>query len=280
MELAPALRQSQMMARAPMTLAQLKAKVPSVFATHASHKMSDNYTFVPSVKAVEALEKIGLVPVDASQRKAKGDPNSARHLVRFAMRDDMKRVKAKGDFHTEVVMVNSHNGRTAFKLYYGLFVVACCNGLIVSDATVGMTRRHMGDLKAIMDEADNILKQGPEVIKIVSAMKKRELTPAERLGFAQNALKLRYEQELRDGKPPKPATIIAEQLLEPRRVIDKGVDLWHTFNVVQENLVVGGLTGKSTLGRATHTRQLQDVRKLVSVNTGLWGLAQQTLAQA
>lgn len=271
----------KMAGRSIMSLAQLKAKAPSVFATHASKKMSEHYAFVPSMHAVEALGKMGLVPVDAGQRKAKGDPTVARHMVRFAFKDDLTKARTKGDYITEVVMVNSHNGRTAFKLYYGLFRFICANGLIVGDNTVGMTRRHIGDVKAILAEADEILERGPTVIKMVKDMRSASLTDAQRLKFAQQAMALRYEQEeTRAGVPPKLPTIVADQLLLPRRNEDKGNDLWHTFNVVQENLLVGGLTGKSALGRTTHTRQLQDVRKVVSVNTGLWELAQSMLKVA
>lgn len=270
---------ARMSPRTPLTLGQLKERAPSVFATHAASRMSQSYAFVSSLQAMDIMAKVGLVPVDASQRRAKNDPSVARHLVRLAFKEDLEKAKARkvGDTMPEVILVNSHNGRTAFKLYYGLFRFVCSNGLIVSDHEVGATRRHIGSAEAILEEVDNILEQGDSVIKRVHRMKQTTLTDAQRLRFAQRALELRYAPKDREDEEKENlktlSTILPEQLLVPRRPEDKGLDLWHTYNVVQENMVVGGLTGKSSNGRATHTRQLRDVRKLVSVNTGLWDLA-------
>lgn len=259
--------------RTALTVPILREKVPSVYAKRASAKMSDNYTFVPSTMVIDALAKIGYVPVDGSQRRARGDASVARHLVRFAHEGELLKARKVDDLLTEVVLVNSHNGRTALKLYYGLFRFICGNGLIVSEAMVGMNRRHIGDVKTIMEETHALLDQGPKVIKVVKAMRALKLPEPKRLILAENALALRYEDKHERGKPVTKPTIVAEQLLIPRRPEDRATDLWHTFNVIQENLITGGITGRSSLGRPTHTRQLQDVRKLVSVNTDLWELA-------
>lgn len=267
---------SHTIGRSPLTLGQLKERAPSVFATRAASKMSENYAFVSSLQAMDIMAKVGLVPVDAGQRRVKnGDPSVARHLVRLAFKEDLEKAKARkvGDTMPEVILVNSHNGRTAFKMYYGLYRFVCANGLIVSDQEVGATRRHIGSAESILEEVENILEQGDAVIKQVHRMKQITLTDPQRLRFAQKALELRYLVKDQEPDHAKLPTIQAEQLLVPRRAEDKGMDLWHTYNVVQENMVVGGITGKSANGRATHTRQLRDVRKLVSVNTGLWDLA-------
>lgn len=258
--------------REPLTVAQIKQKAPSVFAKHASTKMSDSYMFIPTTDIIAALNKNGMVVVDASQRKARANSEVARHLIRFAFKDQLSKLKPDA-LIDEVVLVNSHNGRAALHLLYGLFRMVCGNGLVVSDASIGMARRHIGDLAAVMAEVDKILEQGPRVMSLVRGMRQHKLTDNQRLKLAQDAMSLRYEEKEVKGQPKVKPTIIAEQLLVPRRPQDKGSDLWTTFNVIQENLVAGGLTGKSSNGRATHTRQLQDVRKLVSINTGLWQLA-------
>lgn len=267
----------QLAKREPMTVSGIKERAPSVYAKHASNKMSESYTFIPTTQIIESLNKTGLVVVEARQRSARANSDVARHLVRFAFKDQLSKIKPDGLLE-EVVMVNSHNGRAAFKLYYGLFRLICGNGLVVSDATVGMARRHIGDLKAVMDEVDNILDQGPKVIKLVKSMRQHKMTDSQRLKLAQDAMALRYEEKEVRGQPKVKPTIIADQLLIPRRVQDKSTDLWTTYNVIQENLTAGGITGKSANGRATHTRELQDVRKLVSVNTGLWDLAAKMVA--
>lgn len=263
--------------RRPLTLAEIKERAPSVFGKHKSVKMSEAYTFVPTYTVMETLEKLGLVCVDATQRKSADDPTVARHMVRFAFKKDLEtRAKEgiqKGDLIEELVWENAHNGRSAAKMHYGFFRVVCSNGLIVADQATRMVKRHIGDIAAILAEVDRTLEQGTHALKAVKEMRAVKLTDPQRAAFAAKALELRYMEEHRGQKPTMKTTITPDQLLVPRRVEDKGSDLWTTFNVIQENIVQGGLTGKSALGRATHTRQLNDVRKLVSVNTGLWELA-------
>lgn len=272
------LAQRAMASRTIMTLAQIKERAPSVFGKHKATAMSDSYTFVPTYQVLETLDKIGLVPVDATQRKAKDDPTVARHMVRFAFRKDLEaRAKTKpnvNDLIEELVWENAHNGRSAAKMHYGMFRFICSNGLIVADNSVKMVKRHIGDVNTILAEVDRTLDQGTKVLKYVKDMRAVALTDTQRTTLANKALELRYMEEHRGQKPTMKTTITADQLLIPRRAEDKAHDLWTTFNVVQENLIQGGLEGKSALGRATHTRQLNDVRKLVSVNTGLWELAQ------
>lgn len=273
----------KMSARHPMTLAEIKERAPSVFGKHKSMKMSDAYTFVPTFQVMETLDKIGLVPVDATQRKSADDPTVARHMVRFAFKKDLDERAKKGkmevnDLIEELVWENAHNGRSAAKMHYGLFRLICSNGLIVADNAVRMVKRHIGDVNAILAEVDRTLEQGTHALRFVREMRGIKLTDPQRAAFAAKALELRYMEEHRGQKPTMKTTITPDQLLVPRRAEDKTTDLWTTFNVIQENLVQGGLTGKSALGRATHTRQLNDVRKLVSVNTGLWELARGFIA--
>ena len=266
-----------MSARAPLDMDALKKKVPSIFATKASPKMGERYTFIPSLMAVEALHRMGFVPVMASQRNST-DPASARHMIRFARKADLMPAgiaRKKGDRLLEMVLSNSHNGRTAYKLFFGIFEVVCANGLIVADSRLaGMNRRHTGDIKGIMEEAEEVLGRTKEVTKRVDAMLKTKMTQPQRLAFADKALHLRWTDK--NGKLNAPVT--AEDLLVPRRAEDSDTNLWKTFNVIQENLLRGGLDGKSANGRLVHTRDVQDVRKVLTFNTDLWTLAAERIA--
>jgi len=266
------------MLRQAMGMDELKKRVPSLFATKASAKMGERYTFVPSISVVEALHGMGLVVVDASQRKSQ-EKDSARHLIRFAREADLVSVKGKtrkvGEVIPEVVWSNSHNGRCAAKLFFGLFRLVCANGLIVADKMfAGVNRRHMGDLSGIMDEVAAQLGHTKEVFSRIGDMQKTKLSDTARTQFALKALELRYADDT--GKVVAPIT--AQDLLVPRRIDDQGTDLWHTFNVVQENLMRGGLEGKSAAGRLVRTREVHDVRKVLSFNADLWSLAAERIA--
>jgi hypothetical protein len=69
----------------------------------------------------------------------------------------------------------------------------------------------------------------------------------------------------------------AETLLKSRRTEDEGTDLWTTMNRVQENLVQGGLSDfhRERRGRLRSVRALRGIDSKVSLNKGLWGLAEQ-----
>jgi hypothetical protein len=85
--------------------------------------------------------------------------------------------------------------------------------------------------------------------------------------FAAQALKIRYpnhEQHL---------PVFPDQLLDARRDADFGNTLWLTYNVIQENLVAGGLHGHSASGRSSRTRAIRAIREDVRINVGLWNHA-------
>lgn len=261
--------------RTILTTEDLRKRAPSAFATKASNKMSDRYAFIPSTVAIDALRKMDLLPVEASQRRAQA-VDSARHLIRFARKEDLVAKAVKDEVYPEVVLSNSHNGRCAWKLYLGLFRCICANGMIVADQMfAGMVRRHIGEVKEIMAEAEEVLGRMKQITPRISAMRKTALTESARHDFAAAALALRYTDP-DSGKILAP--IMPKDLLAVRRPQDNGMDLWHTFNVVQENLMRGGLEGKSAGGRVVHTREVKDVRKVLTFNTDLWTLAVERIA--
>lgn len=242
--------------------------IPSLFAKRASPKMGEHYTFVPTSDIIAALNKEGLAPVYAAQRKSK-EAAFARHLVRFASKSNLTARKV-GDVTPEIVVGNSHNGRAALSVQFGLFRMVCANGLVVSDGEfASMRARHMGDVSAIMERVHGLLSNTGKVIARVDAMRGTVLSKAGSLQFATAALEMRYLDD--DGKVVSPIT--AADLLVPRRAADAKLDLWSVFNVVQENMMRGGLIGKSANGRRVQTREIVDVRKSLSYNARLWELA-------
>ena len=50
-------------------------------------------------------------------------------------------------------------------------------------------------------------------------------------------------------------------------------NLWGVFNMVQENLINGGVHGRSASGRRTTTRGVKSVTEDLRLNKALWTLA-------
>lgn len=73
----------------------------------------------------------------------------------------------------------------------------------------------------------------------------------------------------------KPAPITEDQLLTARRFDDRPNDIWTTLSRVQENMIKGGLQGRSQSGRRTMTRAVTGIDENVKINRALWVLAEE-----
>ncbi|EPT4935903.1 DUF932 domain-containing protein, partial [Escherichia coli] len=82
------------------------------------------------------------------------------------------------------------------------------------------------------------------------------------------ALMVRYEDE---NKTP----VTPEQIITPRRLEDKQNDLWTTWQRVQENMIKGGLSGRSASGKNTRTRGITGIDGDIRINKALWMIAEQ-----
>ncbi|MET3645415.1 hypothetical protein ABIC60_000027 [Phyllobacterium ifriqiyense] len=69
-----------------------------------------------------------------------------------------------------------------------------------------------------------------------------------------------------------------EQIIEPRRREDAAQSLWMSYNVIQENLLRGGLHGsrRNAEGRIrrSQTRAVNGIDQNVTLNRALWTLAE------
>ena len=84
---------------------------------------------------------------------------------------------------------------------------------------------------------------------------------------------------LRHDEPGGPWPITESQILRPRRSTTTTRPR-STFNRVQENLVKGGLSGRSANGRQQRTRPVQGIDQSVRLsNRALWLLADGLLRQ-
>lgn len=238
---------------------------PAVFAEQpAPHLLGRPYAFMPTTEVLARIEEHGWHPVYASQVRARKPENQyyRRHLVRLQNRDVTQAYKS-GDYLPELVLVNSHDRTSAFHLWIGIFRVVCSNGLIVMDSTFGrLSIPHRAKIhKELFPAIDTLLNRLPTLTQRVKDYKAIELSPEKQLNLASRALALRY---------PKTAPIEPAALLHRRRPGDQGNDLWTVFNVVQENLLRGGVAGKAATGRQLTIRPIRSVAANVHLNTQLW----------
>ena len=221
-----------------MTRPELMKKAPSVFAESQHESLSGRYTYIPTIRIIDALDVEGWKPVQALQSKARlaDRREHTKHSVRFRHQSQLD-PRSTG-MVPEIILFNSHDGSSSYQIHAGIYRFLCCNGLIVADATLSHQRiRHSGDVVGqVIEGVYSIMEDLPQLPEKVEAMKAVELDEQEQVAFAKAAMHLRWDDPEHCGFSP-------QQVIEPRRHEDAAGDLWHTFNRAQENLTRGGLQG-------------------------------------
>ncbi|WP_417534317.1 DUF932 domain-containing protein [Marinobacterium stanieri] len=249
----------------------LYRQAPAIFANAPDHAVSERYGFVPTINVVDALQAEGWYPVRAQQTRVR-DPerrNTARHMVRF--RQDPERQITVGDSIAELVLTNSHDRTSAYQLDLGLFRLICSNGMVTPVGDMGGIRVRHGNqiVDQILEGSIALIDEVPNIAGTVEQFQSMRLTPEESRLFARSALTLRYGEDWKEASPVEP-----EALLQARRSEDRDQNLWRVFNRTQENLLKGGLPGRSSRGRHTRTRAIRSVTEDVRLNRALWQLTE------
>lgn len=251
---------------------QLEKLTPAAYATAPHEKLTPKYTFVPTSTVIETLSDAGFHVVQAAQsRSRKQLPAFARHALRF------RRLKCDvyvGEVVPEILVLNSHDGRSAYHVQIALYRAICSNGMIVSDTAFPCWRvPHRGRVvEDVLEAALRLSRHFGEVAAVIERMRHFYLTEEQRLCFAGDALTIRYPNEL-VGQAVAPA-----ELLKARRPEDVGADLWHTLNVVQEYILQGGAPRVTATKRHVRMRGVRAIREDVRINSALWERAMLEMA--
>lgn len=259
----------------PLTNDMLRAAVPSIFATEAHESRSERFAPVPTVTVLDGLRNEGFEPFSAVQARTRveGKAEFTKHMVRLRHRS---LTNTAGDCF-EIVLVNANDGTSAYQMIPGFFRFVCANGLMTGDTFGEVKVRHSGNaIGEVIEGAYRVLEDAPLVAEQVTAWKGITLQDAERQALADAAHVLRFPKAGQEGEAPAP--VQADALLRRRRIEDSGRDLWTAFNVVQENTVKGGLSGRvrNAEGRMQRrtTREVAGIDQSRSLNRALWLLTQ------
>ena len=245
-----------------LSIETLQEVAPSVFATSPSPKMSNKYTFVPTIEVVENFDREGWKVYSAKQV---GKGNYAQHELRLR-NGELPQV---GDSLIEAVIRNSHNGISSFSVSSGLHRLVCSNGLTVPTSIAdAISVRHMNfDLGMVREITDQFAERLPVIQRSVGKMESTFLSEGQLVDFVNKSAMIRWEK----GSIPK---FKLEDFLRPERDGDVGNSVWKTFNVIQEKFVRGGMKYNSKKGRVVSMRELKNFYNINKVNTGLWELAE------
>lgn len=253
-----------------LTLAEIRAVAPSVFAPAPHASRSERYAYIPTVDVLTGLEREGFHVVKAMQSRSRipGKSDFTKHMLRLR-HESTADLATVGESIPEVVLINSHDGTSAYQLLAGLFRLVCSNGMVVADSLVGSLKvQHSGNVTAkVIEGSYKVLENTGKAVDAARNWSGIELNNHELQAFAEGAHTIRFGAE--------DTTINPVRLLAARRPDDQGRDLWRTFNRVQENVIRGGLQGLNATGsRRVSSRAIRGIDGDVRLNTALWQLAE------
>ncbi|EKK3316790.1 DUF945 domain-containing protein [Salmonella enterica] len=249
----------------PLTHEELMQVVPSVFSEDRHESRSDRYAYIPTITLLENLQREGFQPFFACQSRVRdpGKREHTKHLLRLRRAGQITGMQVP-----EIILLNSHDGSSSYQMLPGYFRSVCTNSLVCGQSFGEIRVPHRGDI------ADKVIEGAYEVLSVFDrveekreAMQSLQLPPPAQQALAKAALTYRF------GEEHQPVT--TAQVLTPRRREDYGQDLWTVWNTLQENLLKGGLPGRTVQGKRTHTRAINGIDGDVRLNRALWVMAEQ-----
>jgi Domain of unknown function (DUF932) len=260
-----------------LTEDELRKLAPSVFATTPHESRSPRFAAVPTIDFVRAAAKEGFAVVGAKQclTRVPGKAPFTKHLLRMRQLDSDV-THAVGDTIAEVLLKNANDGTSQYDLFAGLFKIACMNSLVaLLDSIDSVKVRHTGDaVGKVIEGSFRVLESAKIALAAPREWSQVKLDRDESLALAEAARVIRFGDA--EGNVDSPIT--AAQLLTARRREDADrTNLWTNFNVIQENVIRGGLHGVATnannVRRNMTTRPINGIDQDVKLNRALWTLA-------
>lgn len=248
----------------PLTREELMQVVPSVFSENRHESRSDRYAYIPTITLLENLQREGFQPFFACQTRVRdlSRREHTKHMLRLRRSGQMT-----GQQVPEIILLNSHDGSSSYQMLPGYFRTICTNGLVCGQSLGEIKVPHRGNVvEQVIEGAYEVLGVFDRVEEKRDAMQSLQLLPPAQQALANAALTYRF------GEEHQPVT--AAQILTPRRYEDRQDDLWSVFNRCQENLLKGGLTGRTAKGKRSHTRAVNGIDGDVKLNRALWVMAE------
>jgi len=266
----------------PLTDAQIFRMAPAAYSETQADHLSSRYGQVTTANAIDMLRDSGFSPVQAAQVKSrKGSSDHAAHLVAFAPNNGGDIVRGT---RGEIILYNSHDGRSSLKLFAGAYRFICSNGIVAGEGFDAKLRHTKGTSENFEDMLRDVAGNLPDVMERIETMGQNSVSASDAIDFAYNAANLRWEwMDAESGQEPEKSGAYATRdtlvsLLRPTRQEDKAQDAWTIFNRVQEGLIRGGSKVRSYSDRNPHgktrrSRPIGSVSGVVKTNRELWDLA-------
>ena len=231
-------------------------------ADQAHPKMSARYRTVQTNLIAKKFKDMGFVVDSITQRKTRkpGGAGFGKHMVKLS-HPELLRSTEHNDLKLQLIITNSFDGSSTFKMQLGFYRFVCGNGMVVGETLEAYKHKHTGLILEELDESiERIVAQTNKLSDLITKMKETRLNSAQVIAFETEALKLRSKN-------------LKQIDFTVRREEDYSEDLYTVYNRVQEDLIRGGVGSTSEKGRVRVLREIKGIDKLREINEQLFDLA-------
>jgi hypothetical protein len=269
-----------------LTMDELKARCPYAFKeTPTNPNVSSRYIQANTSTVVSDLEKLGWLPVEAKQCRAKKNSSGIRSFHLIAFQNPDVKITTKNEDGTEtvdsyprIILTNGHDGFNSFKFRVGMFRLVCSNGLVVAtDEFADLSIKHINyDFETLREIVKKTISEIPNIVCTMNEMKKVTVTDEQKIELAKSVVRIRKNIDNNDVKIGYDDDMIRD-ILNPLRKSDTGNDLWSVFNVCQEKLIRGGYYALNNKNKPRKQKKITSIRKEIEYNQKLWSKAMELM---
>jgi len=243
-----------------MTIDDLRTAAPAAFALEPAPDVSNRYVYIPTMPIVERLLDNGWHIKHAHQRE--NDPFASHRIDFIVPTDSGLDQRVLGEMTPTASLYNSHNRTRRMSFTIGMHVTICANQLQAALSQHSCERIHLENGPDVEALIDSVFSHHSDYALTIKQMKDLPLYEREQVDFAVRA-------EMIGGNHASPLFVDrsrARQLLVDRHAHQRepSDSLWRTYNVVQENLIEGGRSGR---------RGVHEIIRNFRLNNELWSVA-------
>lgn len=248
-----------------ITNEELRHQASSIFTAKKADRALKNYLELWTPQILDDLRLLGWKPVRAYQVKPKLQINDGyqKHFVH--LRNDKVFVGAKNDIELipELIVINSYDARSSFKVVLNIHRVVSDSGLILGEGEKishrEVDKKDETDNRLGVDETKKlyakVIKQNlPQCLSLIERLKTIHLDRIQQRRLAEQLCKDRWDYKYQLAHP--------ERLTTPSREEDKDQSAWIVYCKIHEKILKGGWVGA---GDRT-IKPLKDPNREIKIN--------------
>jgi hypothetical protein len=254
----------------------MQTAAPALFASYPHPRMSEKYGFTDTYQLMLHLIARGwrVVSVQQTGRGAFG-----KLMLRLEHPSLPQMHHGKG----QLIIIDSHDGTSAFKIMLGWYRFVCANGMILGDHLFSRTIKHnRADIggQVILDVGE-ATDAAQDLRKDISAMENVHIPKIRQLHMADTVARARLPDDASESQ----ISSLSKALINTvRRPVDRADpaerrNIYTAMNVIQENALRGEIR-YSYGGEVKLLRAASAINTQYRVNAACWDAARNELAYA